>query len=752
LLHELVPNMLKDMTWAPNRMYRTGVENPPFKFYLNSLASSTNLDLLLGYFSSSAISLLSAGFAKFLYEGGTVRMIINNVLSAEDKDAVRLADEAKFDAAPLDLTDIRKIKRSLDDYGKHFFECLSWLIAKRRIEIKIIRPIDGNGISHYKSGIFKDGTNAVGFKASCNFTASGLVNNLEELDCFLDWEDRRSNVWIEGQEDYFNLIYSGKASFVEYLDVNDIEVAIKREFQNKEIEELLIQEKELISRRARIYEDKSLRKVLEEMIVQIEEIVREPKFPHATGPREYQIDAYDKWVTNSHKGIFAMATGTGKTTTSLNCLLNEFRKNGKIYHALILVPTITLVNQWENEVRSFNFQDVYTISSKVDWQHQVATLLSTAKKIPVSFVLISTYASFVKEKFNTILNNLPSDTIFIADEGHNLASPLVKNKLKSVLLNKRIGLSATPKRIYDPEGTECMEEFFSDQEPYTYSFSMERAINEGVLCEYYYFPYIVELTDQELEAYTNLSIRLSKLSKIRPVNEQTKKNIEKLLLDRKRIIHKAVNKLPKAIEILKSIYDTDGNLKYTFVYVPEGETTEVIEDQEDLTLVENIKIIDQYTREIGKIDERVLVNKFVSGMKDRDEILQQFETGQIDVIASMKCLDEGVDIPRAERAIFCSSTGNPRQFIQRRGRILRRHPDKRVATIYDLVIIPNLDGLDSSSENFEIEKGMVKSELERVMYFSSLSKNPYSTEEVFAEVCERYGLNIYAIQNALSIV
>ncbi|MFN7704051.1 MAG: DEAD/DEAH box helicase family protein [Chryseotalea sp.] len=743
--------MLKEVNWANSRSYRTGIENPPYQFYLEGLSTSIRLDLLLGYFSSSAINILSTGFAKFLYNGGKLRMVINNILSSHDRDAILSADQIAKDSTLIDLSDVKSLRRTLDDYGVHFFECLAWLITQKRIEFKIVRPSNNKGISHYKSGIFSDGINEVGFKGSCNFTSSGLVDNLEEIDCFLDWDDNRSKNWIVDQRNYFDLIYSGRAPFVEYLDVEDIEVAIKNEFFDKDIDELLVQEKELVERKLKLYDDKNLRKSIEKVICEIEEIIRLPKFPYAEGPREYQKIAYSKWVDNLYKGIFAMATGTGKTITSLNCVLNEFAKRkDRIYHALILVPTITLVKQWEQEARSFNFQEVYSISSKIEWESEVKTLLSTSKRIPVSFILISTYASFVKDKFNSILSELPEDTIFIADEGHNLASPLVKSKLNQISLQKRIGLSATPKRKYDAEGTGAMEDFFHDKEPYTYSFSMERAINEGVLCEYFYYPFIVKLTNAELFNYKEVSDRLSKLYKMGNHNEQAQQSIERLLLERKRIIHKAENKLQKAIEILKGIYSETGNIKYTFVYVPEGDSAETIDDTDDPFNNENVKIIDQYTREIGRINDRILVNQFVSGMKDRDEVLQQFQNGQIDVIASMKCLDEGIDIPRAEKAIFCSSTGNPRQFIQRRGRILRKHKEKRFATIYDLVIIPDYEGITNRSENYDLERSLVKGELERVMYFASLSKNPYYTEEVFSDLCDHYQLNIYAIQNELS--
>jgi superfamily II DNA or RNA helicase len=144
-----------------------------------------------------------------------------------------------------------------------------------------------------------------------------------------------------------------------------------------------------------------------------------------------------------------------------------------------------------------------------------------------------------------------------------------------------------------------------------------------------------------------------------------------------------------------------------------------------------------------------MVNQFISGMGGRNEVLDQFKAGKIHVIASMKCLDEGVDIPRAEHAIFCSSTGNPRQFIQRRGRILRTHPDKDIAIIHDLIVVPDLSQSSTFSDSFKTERSLVEKELERVMYFASLAINPYETETVFAEICEHYDLNIYTIHNKL---
>jgi superfamily II DNA or RNA helicase len=718
---------------------------------LTALANSTRFDLLLGYFSSTAINVLALGFAKFLHVGGTMRVVANNVLSAEDKKAIEEGQGGKLPDDLLDLSDIRALRAYLDDTGRHFMDCFAWLIAHGRIQFVMVRPKGRSGIAHYKSGVFSNGNEQIGFKASCNFTAYGMLENLEELEAFASWDNGRSTGFLLNQNEYFENLLTGKNEQVEYVPVQDVEVAIRNEFGHKDLNELLCQERELLASWERANLSGRLDRLINSLEDELDELARKPRFPYPSGPRAYQQEAYRNWIANHRKGIFAMATGTGKTITSLNCLLEETKANPEgLYHALILVPTITLVEQWDAEARGFNFKDIIRVSSKEKWEKELATTLSDAKRIPTSFIIISTYASFVKERFLKFIKQLPEDTLFIADEAHNIGSKSVLNKLDQIPASKRIGLSATPKRIYDPKGSTSMEAYFHDREPYVYSFSMERAIEQGILCKYYYYPHIVQLEPDELAEYVEISKKLARLGVMNNGSNDYSDAIEQLMLKRKQIIHKAKNKLDVAQTILKERLNREGNLRYTFIYVPEGiRMQEVIDDDTGAVSQEEVNIIDQYTRMVSSLDDKLMVNKFTSGMADRDSVLEQFKKGQIHVIASMKCLDEGVDIPRAEHAIFCSSTGNPRQFIQRRGRILRKHPDKYNAVIHDLVVIPDLTISHAGSETFGVEKKMVKAELERVMHFASLSMNPYHTEEVFQEICEHYGLNIYTIYEEL---
>jgi superfamily II DNA or RNA helicase len=731
--------MLKGCDWSIDRDYKTGSENEPLQFYLDGLANSNEFSLLLGYFSSSAINLLSVGFATFISKGGKMRMVINHLLSAKDKEAISRVEDNPNEIRVFDLTDIVSLGRVLDEYDTHFFECLAYLIAEKRIEIKVIKPKNGKGIAHYKSGVFSDGQDAVGYQASCNFTYYGLSENIEQLEAFLSWENGRSNKLIKKQLKLINDYFAEKDEEVEYIPVSDIEVVLKDRFGKKDINELLVQEEQLLRKKQSLISNPKLKKIITKLFNEIEIIRRTPRFPYSEGPREYQIIAYNSWVANNYKGMFAMATGTGKTITSLNCLLNEYKKTG-IYRAIITVPTTALVEQWKKECTKFNFKNVITVSSKENWDKYLAFFNTASKLIDTSYIVIVTYASLPRPKFQSYFTQLPKDTILIADETHNLGSQGLLRLLPNIHLEKRIGLSATPHRKFDEAGNQSIQEFFNDEPPYIVSYSMKEALNIGWLCKYTYYPHIIRLTDEEMERYKKLSLQLLRMGMLDNSTGEFKSTpqIEMKLLERKRIIHKAANKLEAFKAILRSEFDKRKNLKYTLVYVPEGIESNFDETDYSVETDDENRLINEYTKAVSQTDDSVMVKQFTANSANREEILKNFEESKIHALTSMKCLDEGVDVPRSELAIFCASTGNPRQFIQRRGRVLRLHKDKIHATIHDLVVVPEV----SDESTFEMEKGLVKKELERVVDFANLAMNKTDTYETLKSILDYYNLNL----------
>lgn len=778
--------MLKEnIQWSPHRQYESATEWEPIDFFSECLCNSNRFDLKLGFFSSSAIRILSDGFALFLYNGGTMRLIINNILSTQDKSAI-IAGSTENPLTVFDLSDISTLKSTLSENDKHFFDCLAWLISEKRIEIKVICPKDTEGIAHTKEGVFSDEKNIVGFNGSCNFSRTALLENKESIDVNCDWDGDISNAKLKNTITKFERTFSGNDDSVQYINPNEIITSITSNFGGQSIDELLEIGKELIETKKSTPIRQTIKNALnkakkriEYRIEKIKEEQSQPQFPYPPGAREYQITAFENWKNNKQQGLFAMATGTGKTITSLNCLLEIYKKTG-YYKALILVPTITLVNQWEEECKKFNFNSIVKVCSKnPNWKNDIAGIqlqekLSEAEK--VSFVVISTYASFVRTHIFAELNQLSAKTLLIADECHNMGSGSILRLMPKVNFKRRIGLSATPERQFDDESNNKLFAFFSSQNGYTYEFPMKLAINgdkekniKPVLCRYYYYPHLVSLTNSEMDDYLKISLRIAKY--FNPKKNSFDKNdpiLTALLLARKRIIHKAFNKVSVFCEIINEQYKKKKNLKYSLVYVPEGndpndyfetdfysvkdenrteeDVDQLIKEHTDKSIFDivqggdSVHLIDVFTKAVRDVDKHVTVRKFISGTNQKDDILEQFANGEIEVLTSMKCLDEGVDVPRAELAIFCASTGNPRQFVQRRGRILRRHTDKNFAYIHDLVVIPEVS---PNSESYEMERNMLKKELERVNNFAALSENSSHTVNVLLDTMNHYNLNLY---------
>ena len=741
--------MLCDVDWADDGTYRPGEFNSPEKFFNDCLENSREFDLQLGYFSSATISVLADGFATFISTGGRMRLVINQIVSEEDKEAISKGVNGGFINC-FDLTNFETLRQTFDEYQQQFFECLAFLIYNKRIDIRIIKPRNKKGIAHTKSGQFRDGDSVTSFTGSANFTISGLFNNLEEIKIDRsDSIDKMVRNRIASQKEEFESIMNGKKRNIEYLSPDKLISAIQSNFGDKDIEELLDVEKKL----RKIKADKAIREKQEQLDMVCEEYEIEPRFPYPSGPRDYQKTAFDNWKNNQQRGLFAMATGTGKTITSLNCLFEIYQRKG-YYKAIILVPTITLVNQWEQECRKFCFTNITKVYSKnLTWRDEVERILfneryKTEREPEVSYIIISTYASYSREKVFKVLNQFDKRRLLlIADECHNMGSGSLVKRLNDIPYLRRIGLSATPERQFDDEANKKLNEFFGSEGHYTYEYSMEEAIKNGVLCKYMYYPHVVRLTPDEMDAYVELSERIAKYfnydkEKFDHIDEKLKM----MLLARKRIIHKAARKLDVFREIIEKRSQEKGNLKYSLIYVPEGNKPDYLSGGDDFDIIEDIgddnetnHLIDQYTKVVTEVDEHVTVRKFVSGQQDREEILHDFSIGRLHVLTSMKCLDEGVDVPRSELAIFCASTGNPRQFIQRRGRVLRTHPDKKMAELHDLVVAPEVNPYSNS---YQMEKSLLKGELIRVINFSTLAENPSYSELELREVLDHYVLHL----------
>lgn len=726
---------LKECTWSETYQYTIASDdNPePIEFYMEGLLNSNKLHLLLGYFSSSAISLLAPGFAYFISNGGELTMIINQFLSSKDKEAFERGLEGKIEKA-FDLTDVSSLENTLNKYDVHFFQCLAYLISEKRIRFQIIRPKMGNGISHYKQGIFYDGENKVGFSGSCNFTSYGFLHNRENLNVYLGWEEGYPKTWINTNERLFEKYVKQEDEKVEYLPLEKIEIAIKEKFGgNLDIQGLLSQEEDLIKEKLglttnpeihKVFE-KASKKIKEKMVNQTELESKTPKFPYPEGPRPYQVEAYQNWVANDYKGLFAMATGTGKTLTSAFCLIEQFKIN-KLQRNIIVVPGKELVEQWEEELMNCNFKTPikwFSENKKLKEDKRYIELLLNSDKS--EFNIIITYDSFQSKKFISIFKEKFNKIIVIFDEAHNMGAPNFKETIKEIEFDKVIGLSATPLRMWDENNeNDFIERFFNTKHPnYTYTYSMSEAIKNGYLCRYKYYIEFVYFTDEKWNEYVELSRKIyfeegKKKSQATTIN----------LLKRQFLKDRAENKLDATVKIVKQLYN-EKNYKNTLIYCPKG-----LNDEEEIIIFELQRLLN---KSIGSLN----VQTFLGITKDRDLLIKDFENEEVDILLAIKCLDEGVNIPKTINAIFVASGQNYREYIQRRGRVLRKYEregfKKEFANIFDIIILPSPE---QYFKNQNVGENLILSEFKRIYEFYNLSEKELNVYKKIKEQLELYGL------------
>ena len=707
--------MLKDCSFELS--YSSGLQHGPKEFFTEALIESKSFDLGLGFFSTSGIRCLAYGFALFIANGGRMRVVINHILSEQDKLAIEKGQSGIIDSfEDKILNNVTQLCSTLSRQDEQFFNCFSYLISVDKIEFVATVSTQG-GLGHDKYGVFTDERgNKVAFSGSANFSQTAMELNSETITVFTSWQ---SPEYVKDLETKFNDNWHEDNDHLIHIPISKVTSYIKDKFGSVKLKNLLDREIDLRDVNEIDTSDPIISKPLPEYLVEKMEFKeQEPRFPFPS-ERSIQIDAYKAWIENDRNGIFAMATGSGKTVTALNCLLKQYQENG-FYKAIIVVPTRALALQWEDEVKHFNFQNIISTHTEKDWKNLLSryttkSLLNQRKNI----VIITTYATFIRKYIQDYIRSTKGieSFVFIADEAHNLgATGPIKHLPNNI--KYRIGLSATPERIYDEGGSKKLYDFFNSKPPkYTYRFTMKDAIwksDPPILCHYEYYPLFVSLTHSEMEEYNKVTEQLRKF--IDPKTGKYKKEAEKKLMERKRIIHKAANKKQKVAELLDE-QKKKGTLDYTFVFVPEGYEPDYAEIDDYNIDNEDIHIIDEYSQMFR--ERRYSYHQYISGLDDAPSILDSFERGDIQILLSMKCLDEGVDIPRAQNAIFISSTGNPRQFIQRRGRVLRTCKGKDMAYIWDLIVMPP----DISESASSVERSLFAGEVRRILNFAALADN-----------------------------
>ena len=638
-------------------------------FYNKVLSEAVQYDRVSGFFNSTSLAIASRGIDKFIKNNGHMRLLCGTQLDEEDLKSINNAEELKDLIDEKFLKDYNSIE---DELLKNHVKVLGWMVANDYLEIKIgvNKKEDGSygNMLHSKIGVMYDeNMDSLLFDGSINETAYGWKYNIESLKVFFSWKN--PEYMIDDQRE-FEEFWNGLNPSLAVFDVPEatknklIEIAPK---SKKEMEEL--------------------------------KLSRKPPL------RDYQNEAFKNWLDKDMRGIFSMATGTGKTITALSCLDYLFNKKSQLM-TVIVCPQKHLISQWERNLKNFDF-DVDILHAYGDnpkWKKQFLSLIGDLSSgLKKKLIVFTTFDTFSDEKFIQTINLYWDETFLIVDEVHGVGSYTYRNGLCDVDYTYRLGLSATPEIEDDFERTDLVNEYFGG---IIYNYSLRKAIDNDFLTEYNYYPYFIDLNEDELEDYKYYTLQMSKFYGNNKLTEEEERALHGYQRERRKIINNAEAKMP----FLKNFLKNHPNIKDLIIYCTENQLSDVKEILDELQI--------PYHKFTGKED-----SKIKNGKSERDLILELFASGYYNVLVGIKCLDEGVDVPSIQSAILMANTLNSRQHIQRRGRILRKSPGKKIANIYDLIVFPDL------KDEPEYMKRIIENEKKRYDEYVKLAKNKVECEQ-----------------------
>ena len=686
-----------------DRSYRSSKNDMVKDFYNPTLSVAKSYKRAVGYFTVSSLINAAQGLSNLIENGGKVEIIASPKLSKEDIETIVLGYKMKEDVV-LDAM-IREFNNINSDNTKEKLNYIATLIADNRLDIKIAL-MDDYGAYHEKFGLIEDAFgNKIMFTGSMNETESGQYTNFESFVVFKSW-NTGENAFITEYETNFINLWENKTN---RLTIEPFPTALKNkvlEFRKTEyVKEYVVEE-----------DDSDL----------IEKDF--PKIPSWFDARGYQKEAIKSWENNNHCGLLSMATGTGKTLTGLYGITKLWEKTQRLV-TVIVCPYQHLVEQWVEDVKKFNMNPVICYSKYNEWRSQVYRKVQLFNNRTIdNFTIVTTNATFVCKEMQDFLNNVNGEILLLVDEAHNAGT----DSMKRCLTNKykyRLGLSATPRRFRDEENTSFIFEFFGGE---VYSFDLQRAIAEGYLTKYYYYPHLVQLTEEEQEEYNSLSFKIAQSIKEENgkiiINEYAKT----LLIKRARLIAGASNKL----NVLRELMKQSINKNYILVYCGATKTVDENDGSEDRQIKKVCKIL---WNEYGIKNRKFTAEETAD---ERLETIEMFNDKSIQAIVAIKCLDEGVNIPAIQHAFIMASNTDPKEFIQRRGRVLRLYDDKEFAYIHDFVTVPY------GEADYYAGSNLVESELKRVYEFNSLAENKEQVEVIIEELVEKYGIEMEKIKDA----
>jgi len=645
-----------------------------------------------GKFTSKNFAMCAEGMQKFIENEGTMKLVLTPSFSEDD--VVAISKGLKNAEEVISENWISSYDQISEKFVQDHTKALAWLLATGKLKIKIAIAYDKHEqvlnseelskipIFQRKTGIFMDNyENVVTYYGNIDFDHK-KYGRYYNLRVNRNWgEDREkklvNNDWIE-----FQNFWKGE-KLKEYSEIT-----------LRVIDLPIILEKKLLE-------------IKPESIDDIPQLYIPPVL------RDYQNNAIFNWLHNNKKGVFQMATGTGKTITAIGCI-SKIIEDFDSTLIVISCPYSHLIDQWSEELEKWNLKSIRT-NEDSNWKEKIKDSISALKLGSKCEIIITSYNIFSNNEFTNLIKSCPVNTFLIADEAHHAGS----FESQKGLIDEyrfRLGLTATFNRYFDDEGTEILDKFFGGT---VYTKTLQEAINEKFLVGYHYKIIPVELTSDELIDYQKLTIDIAIMYYSKDPNKFER--LKNMKLARSRIIANAKNKIPA----LQKLLETTPNLKKQLLVFTTGN---LIED------VKNNLVKSPHLFTFQEVTHKIPKNK-----SDRKNIFEALTNEKIDSIVSIGVLDEGVDIPSAKKCIIMSSTGNPKQFVQRRGRVLRQYKKpysdntvKTEAEIFDMYVIPNF-----SSDDFQIKeyhKKLINAQLERLNEMSKMAINKTECQKIISEL------------------
>jgi len=663
-------------------------------FYVPALEHSMRYDRAAGFFSSGLVALAPLAFSGFIQRGGKIRLICSPNLSATDFNAIQRNSDIASISREQVIHDLKALSEG-EEEGRILATLLTSLIAAEILELRIAVPQSTRGLFHDKVGIFSDGYRSVSFVGSANETMAAWsgFDNHEQIEVFTSWYNEDTHARTYEHQKLFNELWAGVRRGWKVIDSRDAKELVNKVVRPIEVDVALSQIKDFLPKKNLSAPKSQPRKLM-----------------------QHQTDVIEDWEKHGRKGVIAFATGGGKTLAGIEGI-RRWTSDGK--PVLVLVPSTLLHSQWIEELTlEIPDRQILLLGAGYSLRGRESLLRSAFE--PQSGtpgkIILSTYSMASKSEFLELISN-PQSTLICADEVHNIGAPESQNIMKTIEFGGRIGLSATPARKGSADETTLIKDYFG--ETLMPLFTIKDAIVAKRLVPYNYYFESVHLLPEEEEDWLSLSTKIKKIYAMNkgkpPVDRQEAAYLANLMIKRASIIKGAHEKVELAKNLLAEKFN-------------EGDRW-LIYCQDQVQMNEVKKSLE---------GSRYPVLDYHQAMSGDAKRTLEFFTREGGVMLAIKCLDEGVDIPEINRALILASSTNPREYIQRRGRVLRARPDKYSADIYDVLVLNENGQLLSSGEaaralEFAEEAQNSATKIELRMLLENVDKEQVTADDVRTE-------------------